>query len=196
VVKERICIWVAKLHTHVKIFSNIQANTLKQKNAKHSDSICATLSEWQKKLGSLKDLSDKEENNMKMCPEEHLPVSKMCAHLHHGGFLTPSIRSQCVSMGTSTLIFCVMFPSVLLLPVQPVSRHHSRLPEAQCGSTSWFADPSRETPQSGPLFVLVHQWRPILGLQWPPLVMLLGSGEPHSLIQIENNVVSLSLPRS
>lgn len=133
---------------------------------------------------------------MKMCPEEHLPLSKMCAYLHHSGFLTPSIRSQCVSMGSSTLIFCVILPSVLLLPMQPVKRHHSGLLEVQCGSTSWLAHLSRETAWSAPLFVLVHQWGPTPGLQWSSLVMLLGSEEPQSLIQIENGVVSLSQPRS
>lgn len=30
---------------------------------------------------------------------------------HHSGFLTPSVRSHRVSMGTSTLIFCVTLPS-------------------------------------------------------------------------------------
>lgn len=37
---------------------------------------------------------------------------------------------------------------------------------------------------------------PVLVTQWPPLVMLLGKKEPQRLIQSENDMVSLSLPRS
>lgn len=158
-----------------------------------SNWICATLSEWQRKLGNLKDLSDKEQHR-KMCPEEHLPVSKNVCTSHHSGFLTPSVRSQCVSMGTSTLIFCVILPSVLLSPVQPVRRQWAS------GGTVWIYKLAC-TPLQGNTLVWDHclclytSGGPTLAFvtQWLSLMMLFGSEEPQSLIQIENNVVYLSL---
>lgn len=54
---------------------------------------------------------------MKMCPEDHLPVSKTCACLIRVVFshlLTLSIRSH-VSMDTSALVFFDSLPSVLLV---------------------------------------------------------------------------------
>lgn len=119
---------------------------------------------------------------------------KKCVHISPRWFSdTFSKISVCFHGYVNFDFLC--YPSVLLSPLQPVRRWWAS------GGTVWIYKLAC-TPLQGNTLVwtivctpLYTSGGPTLAFvtQWLSLMMLFGSEEPQSLIQIENNVVYLSL---